>query len=96
MVAASGEYRTGNARDFRNLDKYEVIKKDGVPYFLRERHPDFDWPSHVKLYHKYGGQAVLVNESNDKEKKQLDGDLKLKLANVALRLGGVEVRGFTA
>lgn len=78
----------------RDTGKYEVIKKNGAPYFVRERHADFDWPAHVRISHKYGGRIVLENTSEAEGERVITDELQLKLGNLALRPGGVEVRGF--
>ena len=59
-----------------------------------EKHADFDWPDHIKLYHKYGGQGVLVNTSTEEDRLTMDETMKTKLANLILRLGKVDVQGF--
>lgn len=94
LITAQGEFRTRDWRDLRDINNYEVVERDGVPYFVRERHPDFNWPRHVKISHKYDGKLVLENTSNDESKRHLTGELQLKLENLALRPGGLEVRGF--
>ena len=95
LVTAKGEYRTGQSKDFRDRDKYELVLKNGKPYCLRERHPDFTWPAHVKIYHEYGGQAVVVNTSTKESEKVLSKDERQKLGNLAVTFGGLQVRGFT-
>ena len=61
---------------------------------MRERHPFFSWPAHIKMYHEYGGQAVLVNTSVDEGRKVLSKDEREKLADIALIFGGIQARGF--
>ncbi|KAF6793735.1 glutamyl-tRNA(Gln) amidotransferase [Colletotrichum sojae] len=96
LVTAQGEFRTRDWSDLRDTSKYEVVKKDGAPYFVRERHADFDWPAHVRISHKYGGRIVLENTSEAEGERALTDELQLKLGNLALRPGGVEARGFQA
>ncbi|KAI8169014.1 Amidase 1 [Colletotrichum sp. SAR 10_70] len=96
LVTADGEFRTELSQDLQDTQKYEIVKRDGQPYFVREKHLDFDWPSHVTVHHKYGGLIVLENTSEVENDKLLTHELELKLASLALRLGGVEVRGFKA
>lgn len=74
--------------------KYEVVKKNGRPYYVREKHPDFDWPEYVHISHEYGGRILVENTSEVDGEKRLTDGFKLKLANLALRPGGLEVRGF--
>ncbi|KAJ0326492.1 hypothetical protein COL922a_013593 [Colletotrichum nupharicola] len=94
LVTADGEFRTELSKDLQDTQKYEIVKRDGQPYFVREKHLDFDWPSHVTIHHKYGGLIVLENTSEIESDKLLTHELELKLASLALRRGGVKVRGF--
>lgn len=94
LVTAQGEFRTRPSSELRDPRKYEIVKQNGKPYFVREKDPDFDWPEHVKIHHKYGGRIILENTSEDESKKRPTDELELKLANLALRPGGLEVRGF--
>ncbi|KAL3302174.1 Glutamyl-tRNA(Gln) amidotransferase [Colletotrichum asianum] len=94
LVTADGEFRTELSKDLQDTQKYEIVKHDGQPYFVREKHLDFDWPSHVTIHHKYGGLIVLENTSGIESDKLLTHELELKLASLALRRGGVKVRGF--
>ncbi|KAJ0268828.1 hypothetical protein COL940_013011 [Colletotrichum noveboracense] len=94
LVTADAEFRTELSKDLQDTQKYEIVKRDGQPYFVREKHLDFDWPSHVTIHHKYGGLIVLENTSEIESDKLLTHELELKLASLALRRGGVKVRGF--
>lgn len=95
LVTAAGEYRTGYAKDFyQDQSKYEVVHKDGKPYFVRERHPDFEWPSHVEIHHGYKGKLLVKNNSPKDDKQMIPQELKTKLANLAVRFKNVEVGGF--
>ncbi|KAF4455337.1 glutamyl-tRNA amidotransferase [Fusarium albosuccineum] len=94
LVTAEGRFRTGPSKDFRDAEKYQIITKDGKPYFVREKHPDFDWPNHVEISHGYGGQVIVTNKSTKESDKRLDRDSKIKLANLALRFEELEVHGF--
>ncbi|KAJ3538273.1 hypothetical protein NM208_g5974 [Fusarium decemcellulare] len=94
LVTAEGRFRTGPSKDFSDAEKYEIITKDGKPYFVREKHPDFDWPNHVEISHGYGGQVIVTNTSTKESDKRLDRDSKIKLANLALRFEELEVHGF--
>ncbi|KAJ0356639.1 hypothetical protein COL154_010935 [Colletotrichum chrysophilum] len=88
------ERMTQRLIDLQDTQKYEIVKRDGQPYFVREKHLDFDWPSHVTIHHKYGGLIVLENTSEAESDKLLTHELELKLASLALRRGGAKVRGF--
>lgn len=94
LVTANGMYRTGQSQEFRDSERYEIITKDGKPYFFREKHPDFRWPPHVHIGHGYRGRLIVVNASSDEREQRLDKDSKLRLANLALRFGELEIRGF--
>ncbi|KAI8261175.1 Amidase 1 [Colletotrichum sp. SAR 10_98] len=94
LVTADGEFRTELSKNLQDTQKYETVKRDGQPYFVREKHSDFDWPSHVTIHHKYGGLIVLENTSEIESDKLLTHELELKLASLSLRRGGVKVRGF--
>ncbi|KAM5343377.1 hypothetical protein ACJ41O_011914 [Fusarium nematophilum] len=94
LVMANGAYRTGPSAEFRDPERYEVIKKDGRPFFFREKHPDFDWPSYIRIEHGYRERLIVVNSSTDEREQRLDKESKLRLANLALRFGELEVRGF--
>ncbi|POS70066.1 pyoverdine/dityrosine biosynthesis protein [Diaporthe helianthi] len=95
LVTEQGKFRTKLSKDLADTAKYEVVKKKGRPYFIRERHPDFDWPDYISISHKYGGKILVQNTSQVESEKSLTDEFKLKLANLALRPGGLEVRGFT-
>lgn len=95
LVTAAGEYRTGYAKDFcQDQSKYEVVCKDGKPYFVREKHSDFEWPSYVEIHHGYKGKLFIKNNSTQEDKQRISQELKLKLANLAVRFGSVELVGF--
>ncbi|KAH7113623.1 Pyoverdine/dityrosine biosynthesis protein-domain-containing protein [Dactylonectria macrodidyma] len=94
LVTANGMYRTGPSEGFRDPGRYEIITKDGKPYFFREKHPDFNWPPYIRIDHGYGGHLIAVNASTDEREQRLDKDSKLRLANLALRFWELEVRGF--
>ena len=96
LVTTSGEYLTRNSKDLKEKpDQYEIIQKDGAPYFVREKHVDFEWPDHVQLYHKYGGRALLVNTSKKNDKLTMSDAMKTKLESLKKRLGTVELIGFS-
>lgn len=94
MVTEKGEFRTKLSKDLTDFAKYEVVKRNGQPYYVREKHPDYDWPEYINISYKYGGQILVENTSLVESKKRLTDEFKLKLANLALRPGGLEVRGF--
>lgn len=94
VVTAQGEYRTSPSKDLRDLTKYEVISKDGKPYFVREKHSDFEWPEYVEISHGYGGQILVKNTSTSESEQYLDKNLKLKLANLISKSTNLEIRGF--
>ena len=92
IVTADGQYLTGQSKDYRDNDKYEIIHKDGREHFVRERHPDFEWPEPVQLQYQYGGKVFI--ENTGPEDLLLTEKLKVQLANIAVRFSQVEVRGF--
>jgi hypothetical protein len=92
VVTARGQYLTGHSKDYRYNENYEVIEKEGRPFLIRERHDDFNWPEHIRLHHTYEGRVVIENCSS--QDAELTAEWKVKLANLALRFGGVETRGF--
>jgi len=94
VVTADGQFHTCHANDFRSLNSYELILKDGKPYCLREKHSLFNWPAHIQIYHEYGGQVIVVNTSTDETKRTLSKDERLKVAELGIAFGGVRVDGF--
>ncbi|TEA10865.1 Spore wall maturation protein DIT1 [Colletotrichum sidae] len=91
----AGGVCTKLAKDLADPAKYEVIEQGGKPYYVREKHPDFEWPEYVKIHHRYGGKIIVKNISRvPDDERDLPDNLKLKLANLALRPEGVEVKGF--
>ncbi|TDZ46123.1 Spore wall maturation protein DIT1 [Colletotrichum trifolii] len=94
VTARRGGFCTKLAKDLADRARYEVIEKDGKPYYVREKHPDFEWPEYVKIHHRYGGKIIVESTSRVDGERGLPDNLKLKLANLALRPEGVEVKGF--
>ncbi|TDZ27412.1 Spore wall maturation protein DIT1 [Colletotrichum spinosum] len=94
LITAQGGFCTKLTKDLADPAKYEVIEKGGKPYYVREKHPDFEWPEYVKIHHRYGGKIIVENTSRVYDGRGLPDNLKLKLANLALRPEGVEVKGF--
>ncbi|KAJ3492684.1 hypothetical protein NLG97_g5215 [Lecanicillium saksenae] len=92
IVTVDGQYLTGHSKDYRGNDKYEIIKKNGRAHFVREKHSDFEWPEPVFIRHEYGGKVVIENTGSDD--LQLTEELKVKLANLGIRFGQLEIRGF--
>ncbi|KAI9149902.1 Isocyanide synthase xanB [Paramyrothecium foliicola] len=87
VVTAQGQYLTGHSKDYRDSDEYEIINKDGKPYLVREKHDDFVWPEHIKIHHEYGGKIIVENTST--QDTRLSPELKIKLANLALRFNSL-------
>lgn len=95
LVSAQGEYLTGLARDLlQDRNRYEVITSNGKPWLVREKHPDFEWPDYVEISHGYGGKLLVKNKSCEEDKQKISHELKVKLANLAVKFGIVEVVGF--
>ena len=94
IVTADGQYLTGQSKDYRGNDRYEIIQRDGKEHFVREKHSDFEWPESVQLHYQYGGKVLIKNIGS--EDLLLTEELKIKLANIAVKFGQVEVHGFRA
>lgn len=61
---------------------------------MREKHSDFEWPESVQLHYQYGRKVVIENTSS--EDLLLTEELKVKLANIAVKFSQVELHGFRA
>lgn len=78
-VTTTGEFITAHQSTHRQ--KFDLIKKDGQPYFFRERSPLFDWDTRVNFEHRYG-QNLVIKAQIDQELSDLDLD---KLAILAIQ-----------
>ncbi|KAF4761155.1 hypothetical protein HAV15_007315 [Penicillium sp. str.  len=78
-VTTTGEFITAHHSTHRQ--KFDLIKKDGQPYFFRERSPLFDWDASVEFEHHYGQNLVIrVQKQIDQELSDLDLDKMALLA----------------
>ncbi|KAL2698648.1 hypothetical protein AAEP93_010036 [Penicillium crustosum] len=78
-VTITGEFVTAHQSTHRQ--KFDLIKKDGQPYFFRERSPLFDWDTSVDFEHQYGQHLVIrVQKQIGQELSDLDLDKMALLA----------------
>ncbi|KAJ6180369.1 hypothetical protein N7519_010830 [Penicillium mononematosum] len=63
--------------------KFDLIKKDGQPYFFRESSPLFNWNASVDFEHHYG-QNLVVRVRKQMDQELSDSDLD-KLAHLAIQ-----------
>jgi pyoverdine/dityrosine biosynthesis protein Dit1 len=92
VISAKGGYQTGFSKDFRAT--HNLIRKDGEPYFLREKHPLFDeWQAKVNIDHAYGGEVIVTNAGEGPQ--QLNESDRERLADLAILFRRrVQIRGF--
>lgn len=90
-VLSNGEIRTGNSQDFRGL--YEVVTKNGQPYYFRERSPMYEWAAEVEFVHDYNG-LIVRNPSHRAQILCRDDRLKLARLIVQHQNRTVRVEGF--
>jgi hypothetical protein len=93
VVLSNGEIKTGKSRDFQKL--YEIITKNGKPYYFRERSSMYEWAAEVEFNHDYDG---LIVRNPSPRAQTLGRDDRLKLArlivqhqNKSVRVEGFEV-----
>lgn len=92
VVLSNGEIQTGDAKDFR--DKYDIIMKNGRPYYFRERNALYEWSVPVDIQHSY--KSLLFKNPGDGEQTlQADDRLKLARCIVSHKDHTVHVEGFT-
>lgn len=91
LVLPNGEVKTGDAKDFR--DKYEIIKKNGRPYYFRERNAIYEWSMPVDIQHSY---KSLLFKNSGVQGQTLEADDRLKLARciVSHKDYTIHVEGF--
>ncbi|KAJ5571870.1 Pyoverdine biosynthesis [Penicillium sp. DV-2018c] len=91
VVLSNGAVKTGNSRAFREL--YELLVKNGKPYYFRESSPMYDWEAEVEFQHGYDGLAI--RNSSQKCQSLGRGD-RLKLARLIMQYQNksVSVEGF--
>lgn len=92
VVLSNGDIKTGNSREFQKL--YEIVMKNGRPYYFRERSPMYEWAAEVEFDHDYDG---LIVRSRDLSRPQILGrDDRLKLARLIVQHHdkSVRVEGF--
>jgi hypothetical protein len=91
VVLSNGEIKTGNSQDFRKL--YEIITKNGQPYYFRERSPMYEWVAEVEFGHDYDG-LIVRNPSPKAQTIGRDDRLKLARLIVQYQNKSVRVEGF--
>lgn len=92
LVLANGDIKTGDSKDFRQ--KYEVVNKNGRPYYFREHSSLYDWSVPVEILNSY--KEVLIKNPGDGE-QPLPAEDRLKLARCIVSHKGhtFRVEGFT-
>ncbi|KAJ5143031.1 Pyoverdine biosynthesis [Penicillium bovifimosum] len=91
VVLSNGAVKTGNSRAFRTL--YELVVKNGKPYYFRESNPFYDWEAEVEFQHDYNG-LVIRNPSQKRQSLGRDDRLKLARLIVQYQNKSVRVEGF--
>lgn len=91
VVLSNGTIKTGCSREFRKL--YDIVMKNGRPYYFREPSPMYEWAAEVEFEHDYNGLIV-----RNLGTPMLGRDDRLKLArlimqhhNKSVRVEGFEV-----
>ncbi|KAJ5341552.1 hypothetical protein N7541_010676 [Penicillium brevicompactum] len=91
VVLSNGNVKTGCSREFRKL--YDIVMKNGRPYYFREPSPMYEWAAEVEFEHDYNGLIVRSLGTT-----MLGRDDRLKLArlimqhhNKSVRVEGFEV-----
>ncbi|KAJ5964567.1 uncharacterized protein N7479_004443 [Penicillium vulpinum] len=80
-VTTAGEFITAHQSVLRQ--KFDLITKNGRPYFFRESSPLFNWDTKVDFEHLYGQNLVIrAQQQNDQELPDSDLD---KLALLAIQ-----------
>ncbi|KAJ5207114.1 hypothetical protein N7491_002254 [Penicillium cf. griseofulvum] len=80
-VTTTGEFITAHQSTHRR--KYDLITKNGQPYFFRESSPLFNWDTRVEFEHHYGRNLVIrAHKPYDQELSDSDLD---KLARLAIQ-----------
>lgn len=79
-VLANGKFLTAHRSSHR--PKYDLIEKNGQPYFFRESSPLFKWDANVEFEHHYGQSLVVRKAKEGQELSVLDLD---KLALLAIQ-----------
>ncbi|OKL58068.1 hypothetical protein UA08_06627 [Talaromyces atroroseus] len=92
LVLSNGEIKTGDAKDFR--DHYEIVNKNGRPYYFRERSTLYDWSVPVEIQHSYK-EVLIKNPGEGEQLLQLEDRLKLARCIVLHKGQTVHVEGFT-
>lgn len=80
-VTTAGEFITAHQSAHRQ--RFDLIKKDGQPYFFRENSPLFDWDTRVDFEHHYG-QNLVIRAQKQTDHELSDSDLD-KLALLAIQ-----------
>ncbi|EED22843.1 conserved hypothetical protein [Talaromyces stipitatus ATCC 10500] len=91
VVLCDGDIMSGDAKDFR--DHYDVVMKDGRPYYFRERNPLYEWSVPVYIQHSYKS-LLFKNPGDGKQILQEDDRLKLARCIVLHKGHTVHVEGF--
>jgi Pyoverdine/dityrosine biosynthesis protein len=91
LVLSNGDIKTGDAKDFR--DHFEIVNKNGRPYYFRERSALYDWSVPVEIQHSYK-EVLIKNPGEGEQPLQLEDRLKLARCIVLHKGQTVHVEGF--
>ncbi|EQB44842.1 hypothetical protein CGLO_16367 [Colletotrichum gloeosporioides Cg-14] len=92
-VDVEGNFRTGHLPTWR--DTHELVYRNGLPYFFRERSTLYSWNAKVDFEHMYGGGLVVHNVGGSEQTKaSLSVSDQKKAASLAVLQGRILFRGF--
>ncbi|KAF4824966.1 Spore wall maturation protein DIT1 [Colletotrichum siamense] len=92
-VDVEGNFRTGHLPTWR--DTHELVYRNGLPYFFRERSTLYSWDAKVDFEHVYGGGIVIHNVGGaEQTKASLSVSDQKKAASLAVLQGRILFRGF--
>jgi hypothetical protein len=80
-VLTNGTFITAHRSSHRQ--NFDLVEKNGQPYFFRESSPLFKWDADVDFEHRYGQNLVIQKQKQDKQELS-DSDLD-KLALLAIQ-----------
>jgi hypothetical protein len=80
-VLTNGAFITAHKSSHRQ--DFDLVEKNGQPYFFRESSSLFKWDSNVDFDHRYG-RNLVVRKQNQDEQDLSDSDLD-KLALLAIQ-----------
>jgi hypothetical protein len=84
-VLSNGTFVTAHKSSHRQ--NFDLVEKNGQPYFFRERSQLFKWDAKVDFEHHYGQNLVIQRQNHDKQELS-DADLD-KLAHLAIQHNSV-------